>query len=406
MGRASRTTVVTTLGVVASLAALLLAGRLTGGALRRAGEPASAATVERTSPQPPLVRKVALSHPVDGVAVADDGGVWIVHHGRLSRVDPRTLLINAFVAERWQVTAVAAGAGAVWASAGRELLRVDPRTAEVVARRAVPPGTAPVAAPGVAAGVWAVCCGADRTLGRPRLTRIDPDSNRVVATIPLPGPADAVGAGLVGVWVRSPGGPIWEVDPARNRLAATVRVPGGLGAGAGSVLVAGGMVLVADPSNGTVHIVDADATGSPKVSSTPPDGTWWATSAGSSGPTATSGWWGSAQTTPGAGRSTRPPGRSARWRPGATRCGWGRRPGCSASTSARCLERQAYSPTEAWECTIFHAPSVRWRTNVRRMSYCWPSARRKVGRSTTQPTSPHSKAWRSPGVMTFPARSQ
>src|SRR6266511_651844 len=219
MGRASRTTVVTTLGVVASLAALLLAGRLTGGALRRAGEPASAATVERTSPQPPLVRKVALSHPVDGVA---------------------------------------AGAGAVWASAGRELLRVDPRTAEVVARLAVPTGTAPVAAPGVAAGVWAVCCGADRTLGRPRLTRIDPDSNRVVATIPLPGPADAVGAGLAGVWVRSPGGPIWEVDPARNRLAATVRVPGGLGAGAGSVLVAGGMVLVADPSNGTVHIVDAD----------------------------------------------------------------------------------------------------------------------------------------------------
>ncbi len=258
MGRASRTTVVTTLGVVASLAALLLAGRLTGGALRRAGEPASAVAVGRTGPQPPLVRKVALSHPVDGVAVADDGEVWIVHHGRLSRVDPRTLLINAFVAERWQVTAVAAGAGAVWASAGRELLRVDPRTAEVVARLAVPTGTAPVAAPGVAAGVWAVCCGADRTLGRPRLTRIDPDSNRVVATIPLPGPADAVGAGLAGVWVRSPGGPIWEVDPARNRLAATVRVPGGLGAGAGSVLVAGGMVLVADPSNGTVHIVDAD----------------------------------------------------------------------------------------------------------------------------------------------------
>jgi hypothetical protein len=164
--------------------------------------------------------------------------------------------IDAVVAGRRQVTAVAAGAGAVWASAGRDLLRVDPRTAEVTARLPVPTGTAQVAAPGGAAGVWAVCCGADRTLGRPRLTRVDPDGNRVVATIPLPGPADAVGAGPGGEWVRSPGGPVWRVDPARKRLAATVEVPGGLGATAGSILVAGSMVLVTDPDSGTVHVVD------------------------------------------------------------------------------------------------------------------------------------------------------
>jgi DNA-binding beta-propeller fold protein YncE len=157
------------------------------------------------------------SHPVDGVAVADDGGVWIVHHGRLSRVDPYTLRITATV------------------GTGR-----------------------PVAAPGIAAGVWAVCCGDDGTLGPPRLTRIDPSGNRVVASIPLPGPADAVGAGLAGVWVRSPGGPVWRVDPDRNRLVATVEVPGGLGATAGSVLVTGAMVLVADPDNGAVHAVDGN----------------------------------------------------------------------------------------------------------------------------------------------------
>jgi len=199
-----------------------------------------------------------LGHPVDGVAVADDGGVWIVYHGRLSRVDPHILRITATVGTGRPVTAVAAGAGAVWASAGTELLRVDPRTAEVAARLAVPTGTAPVAAPGIAAGVWAVCCGDDGTLGPPRLTRIDPAGNRVVASIPLPGPADAVGAGLAGVWVRSPGGPVWEVDPDRNRLAGTVKVPGGLGATAGSVLVTGAMVLVADPDNGAVHVVDGN----------------------------------------------------------------------------------------------------------------------------------------------------
>jgi hypothetical protein len=250
--------VVATLGVVAGLAALLVAGRLTGGGLRRSGEPAAAATVGRSGPELPLVREVALSHPVDGVAVADDGGVWIVHHGRLSRVDPRTLWITAVVDEPRPVTAVAAGAGAVWASAGTELLRVDPRSAEVVARLPVPTGGAAVAAPGLAAGVWAVCCGTDRTLGPPRLTHVDPDGNRVVATIPLPGPADAVGAGLAGVWVRSPGGPVWRVDPARNRLAATVRIPGWLGWSAGSVLVAGGTVLVTDPDHGTVHVLGRD----------------------------------------------------------------------------------------------------------------------------------------------------
>jgi sugar lactone lactonase YvrE len=258
MSRASRTTVVATLGVVAALAALLVAGRVTGGGLRRAGEPAAAAAVGGSGAGLPLVGRVALGHPVDGVAVADDGGVWVVHHGRLSRVDPWTLRVTASVEERRPVTAVAAGAGAVWASAGTELLRVDPRSAQVVARLPVPTGGAPVAAPGSAAGVWAVCCGTDRTLGPPRLTRVDPDANRVAATIPLPGPADAVGAGLAGVWVRSPGGPIWRVDPARNRLAATVRVPGGLGWTAGSVLVAGGMVLVTDPDHGTVHVLGRD----------------------------------------------------------------------------------------------------------------------------------------------------
>jgi ligand-binding sensor domain-containing protein len=258
MGRASRTRLVATVGVVVALGALLVTGRLTGRALERPGGPAAAVTVGRASPELPLVGKLALGYPVDGVAVADDGGVWIVHHRRLSRVDPWTLRITASVEERRSVTAAAAGAGAVWASAGGELLRVDLRTAQVTARLPVPIGTAAIAAPGVAAGVWAVCCGTDRGLGHARLTRVDPESNRVVATIPLPGPADAVGAGLAGVWVRSPGGPIWRVDPARNRVAATIRVPGGLGATVGSVLVAGGMVLVTDPDNGAVHHLGGD----------------------------------------------------------------------------------------------------------------------------------------------------
>jgi hypothetical protein len=126
--------------VVVALAALLLGGRLTGRALQRPGDPATAmaamtaVTAGRAIPRPALVRKLALDHPVDGVVVAGDSGVWIVHGGRLSRVDPWTLRVDALVVARQPVTAVAAGAGALWASTGGELLRIDPRTAAVPGR--------------------------------------------------------------------------------------------------------------------------------------------------------------------------------------------------------------------------------------------------------------------------------
>jgi len=255
MNKRSRSMLVTTLGVIMALGVLLLAGRLTGDWFQRTADPATV-TTRQASPPLPVVLRAAVSDPVDGVTITDDGAVWVVHHGALSRVDPHTLRITATVADQQPVAAVAAGAGAVWASAGKELLRVDPHTAKVAVRLPVATGSAPVAASDTV-GVWAVCCGTDGSLGAPRLTRVDPTTNRVAATVPRPGPADAVGAGPAGVWVRSPRGPVWRVDPARNRLAATLQVPGGLGAAAGSVLVDHDVVLVTDPDNGAVYVVDA-----------------------------------------------------------------------------------------------------------------------------------------------------
>jgi len=135
MGRASRTTLVATVGVVVALGALLVAGRLTGRALQRPGGPATAMTVGGTSPRLPLVRKVALSHPVDGVAVADDGGVWIVHHGRgivWAHSDQRLV---GFAPDHTRgrtldeaagaIRALAAGRDALWVGAPAGLFRVD-----------------------------------------------------------------------------------------------------------------------------------------------------------------------------------------------------------------------------------------------------------------------------------------
>jgi hypothetical protein len=129
------------------------------------------------------------------------------------------------------------------------VLRIDPDNAKVLAR--IPVMTeAPVAVG--ADAVWVACCGPETSGSDGRLRRIDPATNRIVATIRLHGLPDAVGAGISGVWVRGALGPVWHIDPATNRVVGRVRVPGGLGGQWGSVLVGGDTVWVSDPSFGRV----------------------------------------------------------------------------------------------------------------------------------------------------------
>jgi sugar lactone lactonase YvrE len=116
MKRPSRITLRATLGVVTVLAVLLVAVRLTSRGVRQAVDSATV-TTRQASQQLPVVVRAAVDGPVDGIAVADDGVLWIAHHAGLSRVDPHTLRITATVAAQRPVTAVAAHAGAVWASA-------------------------------------------------------------------------------------------------------------------------------------------------------------------------------------------------------------------------------------------------------------------------------------------------
>ena len=57
------------------------------------------------------------------------------------------------------------------------------------------------------------------------VSRIDPASDQVVATIPLPRPgrrpeAIATGAGMV--WVAASAGMVWRIDPARNQVVGKV----------------------------------------------------------------------------------------------------------------------------------------------------------------------------------------
>jgi hypothetical protein len=93
------------------------------------------------------------------------------------------------------------------------------------------------------------------------LLRIDPRTNRVVATIPTPvsGENASIAFGEGAVWVTSgqANGVVYRVDPAANRVTATIGVPGG----AFGIVVAAGTVWVTqylpEPDPGIVARIDA-----------------------------------------------------------------------------------------------------------------------------------------------------
>ena len=200
-----------------------------------------------------ISRVVATSSPVDAIAVTPRA-VWLAVGGLVLRVDPATgrALVVPEVEDGAPVGDLAAGAGAVWAvTSAAGLLRIDPGTA-----RLTTPNPGPVSAVAAGAdGVWAVCCqGRGR---RGRVSRLDPASGRVVATIGLPTRPLAVGAGPDAVWIRGAEGWLWRVDPAYDRQVRAIRLAAVPGVElAGELVVAGAAVWVSDPGPGVVRRVD------------------------------------------------------------------------------------------------------------------------------------------------------
>jgi hypothetical protein len=256
--------------VVVALAALLAAGQwlqpqLDGRTKAPATThppPTSPASPAPTSPTlatdrpagpSPITRVVATSSPVDAIAVTRQA-VWLAVGGLVLRVDPASgrALVVPEVQAGAPVVDLAAGAGAVWAvTSAAGLLRIDPRSARLTAPN---PGPVSAIAAG-AAGVWAVCCQGRGPRGR--VTRLDPASGRVLATVGLPTRPLAVGAGPGAVWVRGAEGWLWRVDPAEGRQAGAIRLATVPGAElAGERVVAGAVLWISDPGPGVVRRVD------------------------------------------------------------------------------------------------------------------------------------------------------
>ena len=267
MARPQRSVLAALVAVVA-LAGLLAAGRWlqprldgpTKAAATTHPAPTSPSTtspilaIDRPAGPSHIRRLVATSSPVDAIVVTRRA-VWLAVGGLVLRVDPATgrALVVPEVDTGAPVVDLTAGAGAVWAvtsSAG--LLRIDPGTARLTA-----PNPGPVSAIAAGAGgVWAVCCQGRGPRGR--VTRLDPATGQVIASVGLPTRPLAVGAGPGAVWVRGAEGWLWRVDPAGDRQAGAIRlpiVPGGAEL-AGKLVVAGGVLWVTDPGPGVVRRVD------------------------------------------------------------------------------------------------------------------------------------------------------
>lgn len=174
------------------------------------------------------------------LAVAFDS-VWVplCGDGTIARVDLKELKATATAAVKVAADGrIASGVGSVWAITDRAkgvVSRIDPDTNMVIAEIYVATGVASIALEDDA--LWIT------SEHGSRLTRVNPHNNQVVEPIevgPRPGPI-AVGEGAV--WTLNRGdGTVTRVDPDTNKVVATIKVGddvalGELAAGEGSVWI-------------------------------------------------------------------------------------------------------------------------------------------------------------------------
>jgi YVTN family beta-propeller protein len=123
--------------------------------------------------------------------------------------------------------------------------RIDPRTRQVVAT--IPVGAEPIGLALGASGVWVA--GFRDSL----LWRIDPRTNRILgAPVSVGQGPSAVIANPSGVWVASQSATLSRVDEARNAVVTFA-----IGQSASGVVAVGQQIWVSDYIGGTVWRVDA-----------------------------------------------------------------------------------------------------------------------------------------------------
>jgi YVTN family beta-propeller protein len=207
-------------------------------------------TISRIDPNTnKVVATIRLNGEVDEIAVSS-GAVWATDYNdsEILRIDPTTNKVIATIPNQIGVSDVSADAGSTWVAnrgdTAHGLTRVNTTTNQVEAQidTANGNGLSCTAVVALAQSIWTV----DLVLGDGSsvvVERVDPTTNKVVATIPTP---DAVpfqfAADAHGVWVYGPDTGLYRIDPQTNRVIGKLTMTGGAGValGAGSVWFANG----------------------------------------------------------------------------------------------------------------------------------------------------------------------
>ncbi|WP_417620592.1 YncE family protein [Parasphingorhabdus sp.] len=224
---------------------------------------------------------VAIPRPCGTMAVASDS-LWVANceGGNLYRINIETAevdkIIPTGIANPKGETNVVAGAGSIWvpSDADGKISRIDPETNAVVAAIDVVPGTFFLAF-GYDA-LWAVS--SDKQL----LQRVDTATNSVTGTAELGKQPGFLAAGEGGVWVQEQGdGTVARIDPDTVVLAGRTKVGDNLVYG--DIDVGGGKVWLRTTDDQTFVVIDAktmeiltragDAAGSGALRYTP-SGIW------------------------------------------------------------------------------------------------------------------------------------
>jgi len=204
-------------------------------------------------------------NPPSNVAVGA-GAVWVLNtqDRTVSRLDPDTRAVTGRFKTRGVPTDVAAGEGALWVGNGGvaadlagnftvSISRIDPKTGSITRTVKLPDraGGALTATfnwgfPDIAVGagaVWAL--NPDHTV-----TRIDPDTGKLVATIDVD--ADKIAAGTEGIWFLK-GSVVTQIDPRTNQVGQKIRI----GTKAGTAIAVGaGKIWVTAQQEGVVWRIE------------------------------------------------------------------------------------------------------------------------------------------------------
>lgn len=178
-----------------------------------------------------LVTSIAMPSP--GSVVTAFGSVWIGNGpaATVTRLDPHTDAVIARIPTPDVASVVSVGAGAVWVTSypGNSLSRIDPGNNRLTRTITLSPrGTGPIGVTFFHGFVWVANHDGDPTTS---VSKIDPATMRVVDVIPVGGGTDAGP-----VWILASAGSIWtdvsgssgvvvRIDPHTDRIVATIPDP-------------------------------------------------------------------------------------------------------------------------------------------------------------------------------------